>query len=204
MSNNSKPNAYLLAVIPVCLVAAFGLLGWWYQSKFDAGELQSDIDYKIEMTEFGRTQVLMNLQLTNNTDETITTTEVRFHLRSRGQMIRDAAKTATMTVSEELSVILPDVQPGDSSTARQEFRHVMKAGDDDWSRWTIHPPRGTRWKGVMTVQPILVHNNGELRLDPVEIPIEPWKRPETPILNLPDDPEATIKAITSGNGVVEM
>lgn len=204
MSNESKHNPYLVALIPVLAAAILGFIVWMYQNAFDAGKLQSHVDYRTEAFGPNRMKVLMNLQLTNNTDETITTTEVRFRLRSEGETVHDAAQTATMTVSEELSVILPNVPPGESSEVRQEFRHVMKAGDDDWSRWTIHPPRRTQWQGVMNVQPILIHSGGELMLDEVNVAVEPWKERGGLILNLPEDPEATIERITIGNGVVEM
>jgi hypothetical protein len=55
----------------------------------------------------------------------------------------------------------------------------------------------------MTVQPFLVHSGGELPLPPFDLPIEPWKRDDGLILNLPGDPEATVDAITRSNGVVE-
>ena len=56
----------------------------------------------------------------------------------------------------------------------------------------------------MNVQPILIHSGGELMLDEVNVAVEPWKERGGLILNLPEDPEATIERITIGNGVVEM
>lgn len=55
------------------------------------------------------------LQLTNNTDETITTTEVRFRLRFEGKIVHAAAQTTAMAVTEELSMILSIIPLGKSS-----------------------------------------------------------------------------------------
>ncbi len=204
MTEENIRSKITLVLVSIIATAVVGFIFARYEGWLDTGELHSDVAYQIETPSMGRSKLLMNVQLTNNTDETITTTEIRFRLRSEGKVLQDAAQTAAMTISEELNVILPNVTPGQTMEIREEFRHEMKAGDDDWSRWTIHPPRGVQWKGTMTVQPVLVHNGGELLLSPFDLPIEPWKPQDGMILNLPDDPEAMIESITKGNGVVEM
>lgn len=115
--------------------------------------------------------VELEFEVVNHSQQTILVQRVEVDFEARGTVPEGAAKTATLDVSGEYTLIVPNLQPNDHAVRYVNVPHVLKPSDADAFKILLVWPFHVDITGTYSVNPRLITSAGVTQLESFDVPL---------------------------------